>query len=965
MTAYDASLRSALAHVALGESLDAGLREVCEAASRRLRLRVCRAWLVKAGDVCERCVNGASCDDRALCLHLRIAVGEGGEPAARVPLEVLRDRVASRGGTGKFIERSRATNLLFAGLDHLEGASYALLPLRGPAGILGLMGVVREQTLSGAEFLELQGYASAAILAIRLADLSSRSQRAAQEVESAKEYAAEVGGLLHSILAGATEYAVVAEDLDGKVTVFNEGAKLLYGYAPEDVINRVKSDVLYAPEEIASGKLVDVLSEASSTGRSEAVVMRLRKNGERFPTQATFTARRDREGDVCGFVVVERDISHERNSARLSATAVRQMAQMEDYLASLKAANAMLEDEVARLRSENELLGGELAIAELQRAEQEAEHLVRRRDAELAVAEAEAASASASVEAAKYEQELRESERRREFLVGRVDELQARVRELTTENAVLRASRDELEARGRELTEWAQDIEGRSAERERRLRQLEQGAVAARQADEVFARLARAKDAQSRYLVDLSHELRSPINAIVGFASLMIEGGESLEPSQRAALATIRRHARDLLRLVNNVLDLAKLDAGRMDLVTEPIDLGELIADVRETVATEAAERGLELVVDVAEDARRVDSDRVKVQQILVNLLANAVKFTPLGKVSVATRRDGDEVVLEVLDTGIGIAEKDLERIFDEYVQVGNAGGTGLGLPIARRLATHIGGTLEADSRVGWGSRFALRLPAHSAKSTDQELEASLAGGALLLCTADANEAYLAARYLREVGRFTATVPDADRAARLAASAGVPLVVLGLDREEDWHVLSQLRQGPSPTRVVALVSGRDANRALSSGACGVVSRPVERQRLVRAVEQALSGEMRRILVADDEADARELVVRLLGPASLDIVTAADGPSALLLAQRMRPDLILLDLMMPGMDGYEVIHHLNADPELAKTPIIVITARDLSGDERRALGASVVRVVPKGDLDRDRLMAAIAHAVGAR
>ena len=176
------------------------------------------------------------------------------------------------------------------------------------------------------------------------------------QLEEYAEARAEVVGLLHAILYGSTEYDVIAEDLEGNITVFSEGAATTYGYAPDEMIGRAKADILYAPEEIECGKIVEILNETMKTGRCEAIVARLRKNGERFPARATFTVRRDGDGDPSGFVIVERDLSGERNSARLTETAAQQVAQLQDHLYALKSSFALLERDAADLRGENAAL---------------------------------------------------------------------------------------------------------------------------------------------------------------------------------------------------------------------------------------------------------------------------------------------------------------------------------------------------------------------------------------------------------------------------------------------------------------------------------------------------------------------------------------------------------------------------------------------------------------------------------
>lgn len=352
-------LPAAIATIASGASLDEALATVLSAVAERVAASACAVWLVKQGDVCERCDAAASCPDRTLCLHLKASVDVGGtRHPSRVPLVVFRERAVVRGGVVRASEPNGAGALLVTAraVEAAGGDAVAVVPLKGPAGVLGLLAVLRATPLGADELDAVRGLADAAVLAVRVADLTSRNQRAEGRLEEDSESRADVEGLLHAMLYGSTEYDVIAEDLEGNVTVFSEGARTTYGYTPEEMIGRAKSDLLYAPEEIASGKVVEILNEAMRTGRCEAVVARLRKNGERFPARATFTVRRDAESDPCGFVIVERDLSAERTSAKLTETAALQVAQLQDHVHALKASYALLEADADELRRERDEL---------------------------------------------------------------------------------------------------------------------------------------------------------------------------------------------------------------------------------------------------------------------------------------------------------------------------------------------------------------------------------------------------------------------------------------------------------------------------------------------------------------------------------------------------------------------------------------------------------------------------------
>jgi PAS domain S-box-containing protein len=394
MSMSSGHLRTTVEAIAAGSSLDEALQRVAAAVAEQLGAGACRVWLVKPGDMCASCAMAASCHDRSLCLHLKAALPARGDELPRAPLVVFRNRIASRGGVARAAEAAAAGRILFgAAAADLAGGALVALPLKGPAGVVGLLAAVVDVQPTREQFEAAEALANAAVVAIRIADLTSRFQRATLRLEERGDAAAEVVGLLHAILYGSTEYDVLAEDLEGNITVFSEGARTTYGYSPDEVIGRVKADVLYAPEEVESGKIVEVLNEAMRTGRCEAIVTRIRKNGERFPARATFTVRRDADADPCGFVIVERDLSAERNSARLSETAAQQVAQLQDHLHALKATHAMLERDAEQLGRENRELRERLAhLAEIDDLNAIRSELIRDLRARLVAAEADANS---------------------------------------------------------------------------------------------------------------------------------------------------------------------------------------------------------------------------------------------------------------------------------------------------------------------------------------------------------------------------------------------------------------------------------------------------------------------------------------------------------------------------------------------------------------------------------------------
>jgi signal transduction histidine kinase/CheY-like chemotaxis protein len=446
----------------------------------------------------------------------------------------------------------------------------------------------------------------------------------------------------------------------------------------------------------------------------------------------------------------------------------------------------------------------------------------------------------------------------------------------------------------------------------------------------------KANQAKSTFLATVSHEIRTPMNGVLGMVDIL--GHTPLSPEQRESLATIRYSASALLRIIDDILDFSKIEAGRLDLEHLSLSTVELIEGVAEALAPQAAAKGLKLAAYVAADVpERVMGDPLRLRQILFNLLGNALKFTEKGSVRLSLERaGGKELCIKVTDTGIGLTEEQRERLFQPFVQADSTttrrfGGTGLGLSIVRRLAEAMGGSVTVDSAIGIGSTFSVTVPLEPAAEAEPAVR-PLDNLSLVLSLPDADEARAIARYLEGAGaRVVAETTGPFIGVRMLGSNvnAVPM----LDAPGSEAGLAR------PWRRDALV--RAIARAFGRGQPEVTVQPAATK------PQQLGG---RVLVVDDNSVNRRILARqleLAGATATD--TAAGGEEALELMRRGHYDLVLADLQMPGMDGFELVRRIRArerEARLQRTPILAITASALEDHETRTREVGMDGLVTK-------------------
>jgi signal transduction histidine kinase/CheY-like chemotaxis protein len=465
----------------------------------------------------------------------------------------------------------------------------------------------------------------------------------------------------------------------------------------------------------------------------------------------------------------------------------------------------------------------------------------------------------------------------------------------------------------------------------------------------------RANRAKSKFLSRMSHELRTPLNAINGFSELLLERSVGdLNSEQDEYLRDIHSSGTHLLTLINEILDLAKIEAGRMELRLEETALAEIVDSAMATLKPVIERKRLDVTAALDPAVPRIRADKVRLKQILFNLLSNAVKFTPEGgQIRVDVRRADGDVELAVADSGPGITPEDQAKLFREFTQLASTSqnghaGTGLGLALVKRLVELHGGCVWIESRVGEGARFVVRLPLETATPP------STGDGSVLVVEDDPALRKLFVRYLAEAGYHTEEAGDGQSVVDQVKATRPSVICLDirLPGVDGWEVLRRLKEDPATTSIPVVVTTvvDDADTAFTLGAVDFLVKPISRRSLLDAVAKALPPQgagAATVLVVDDDPRLRDSIGHMLQEAGYAVLTASDGQEGIELARRHGPGLVMLDLLMPNISGFEVVAALRADAGTRKIPILVLTAKDLTAAEWAYLNGHVQGIRIKG------------------
>jgi signal transduction histidine kinase/DNA-binding response OmpR family regulator len=554
--------------------------------------------------------------------------------------------------------------------------------------------------------------------------------------------------------------------------------------------------------------------------------------------------------------------------------------------------------------------------------------------------------------------------------------------------AVIQSRDAELQSANDRLAGYNQNLERKVEERTAALAAASDEAERARVAAEA------ANRAKSVFLANMSHELRTPLNAIIGYSEMLQEDAADIVGQEFAGdLQKIHTAGKHLLGLINDVLDISKIEAGKMDLFLETFDLPGMIRDVVSTIQPLVMKNGNRLEVEVGERLESMRADATKVRQALFNLLSNACKFTEQGVIRLEVAHESGPgagfYLFKVSDTGIGMTTEQIGRLFMAFSQADASttrkyGGSGLGLVITRHFCRMMGGDIEVTSEPGQGTTFTVRLPvvvdsvrpvAETAfVQRQRRLGQPLPGAStILVIDDDPTVQDLMSRYLTKEGFHVLVASGGKEGLQIARESKPDLITLDVLMAEmdGWAVLSELKADSATENipVVVLTMFDDKEMGFALGAADYMTKPVDRERLVSILRKHNRGRLPcHVLVVEDEPSIRQMVRRFLEREGWTVREAGNGEEAIGAVRESEPGIILLDLMMPVMNGFDFLRELRKNKSWRRIPVVIMTAKDLTFEEQAELKGNVELVLQKGLYTRERLLEEVRdlvrHSLGA-
>jgi PAS domain S-box-containing protein len=808
---------------------------------------------------------------------------------------------------------------------------------------------------------------------------------------------ADVAAALQSAIFNSANFSSIATDAMGVIQIFNVGAERMLGYTATEVVNKITPADISVPEEvIARASALSLEFSTPIAPGVEALVFKAsrriediyeltyrRKDGSKVPAVVSVTALRDAQDAIIGYLLIGTDNTARKQVEEERRKLDQRLRDQHFYTRSLIESNidALMTTDprgiITDVNKQTEALTGctrdELIGSPFKN------HFT-----DSARAEAGINRVLNEGKVTNYELTACARDGSRTVVSYNATTFHDRDRRL---QGVFAAARDVTELKRFERTLRQQNVE-----------------------------LENASRMKSEFVANMSHELRTPLNAILGFSELLKDGiaGEMTE-RQCGFVGNIFTSGKHLLSLINDILDLSKVEAGKMELDLQQVDVSPLFVSSLSIVREKAATCQIHLGLDAAEELGSILVDARMLKQIIYNLLSNAVKFSVDGgrvtlRAGRVPRADvgllsgpwagrnfplvdsefAEFLKISVTDGGIGISPDGLAQLFTPFSQIDGGlarkfEGTGLGLAMVKRLAELHGGTVAVESAVGDGSCFTVWLPLRAGEEkafTSASVKApntpsiSVLPGTrtALVVEDDFKAAELISLQLEAEGFQVLRAASAEAALLLVEQQPLSLITLDimLPNMDGWELLSRLKQVPALKRIPVLIISivADRNKGFALGAAAVMQKPISRQELYDSlVDLSLfplsENQTLKVLVVDDDPKAVELIAIGIEGLASTILRAHGGREAIEVAQKTLPDLIVLDLMMPEVNGFDVVEALHQNPDTTRIPILVVTAKRISAEDRAKLNGFVTTIMEKAEFNRERFTAEIRRAMSGR
>lgn len=532
----------------------------------------------------------------------------------------------------------------------------------------------------------------------------------------------------------------------------------------------------------------------------------------------------------------------------------------------------------------------------------------------------------------------------------------------------LEAQTEELQSQSEELQTQSEELRSTSEELQEQNVRLAAKSIEVEEANRL----------KSEFLSNMSHELRTPLNSIMALSNVLIQRTKSkLSNEENSYLEIIERNGRNLLKLINDILDLSKIEAGKVEISLKQTNIATLLENVHENLKPLAAKKGLDFTIQIQDNIPLVETDEARLQQVLTNIIGNAIKFTEKGHVAINTQTVKDYINISISDTGIGIPKSDLPHIFDKFRQVDGTSsrtyeGTGLGLSIVFEQVNIIGGKINVDSEIGKGSVFIISIPikwkGEFTNRFNEDFHPAIVVAdkkTILVVDDDPHAVNEISSFLEDIGYNAIGTTMATDAVRLAEKYRPFAITLDVIMPEldGWEILQRLKKNPNTKDIAVIIVSvsSDKETGIALGAVGHITKPVEKATLLDEIRRLHNNPYEVMIVDDNEIDL-EVTSDILLMEGLKVIKANGGKHCIELITNSKPDILILDLMMPETDGFQVLDFVRSREDTKNIPVIIVTAKDITNDDKLILSGKVSSILHKNETRTNEVMKEIKRTI---